>query len=345
MEEFSPFHPLKILSYFHEIQEILGGKIPTPRMIEIFPTAVCEHECLGCHSRGLRDRFPAAVDVEAFLRLIEEVAACGIQAVELGGGGEPLLHPQVEALLDGLAGRNLAVGITTNGLPIGEKKLGARLVSACTYVRVGIDAGCAETYAKVHGVDGFEALLDIVAGLVEAKKREGGKCTLGVKFLASRANTGEIPRAVEIARSLGVDYIQFKPLRWSEEWELPEGEKKSLSGEIRRLREANPGPPIIVGTLEPREYKGHCYLSPLMPVVSSGGDLFACPFFQHRMDALRIGNLFETPFREIWGGSRHREVIQSLRMEDCAQFDCPLMGAMKVADQAILEDRMHTRFL
>jgi radical SAM protein with 4Fe4S-binding SPASM domain len=82
-----------------------------------------------------------------------------------------------------------------------------------------------------------------------------------------------------------------------------------------------------------------------MPVVTSGGDLFACVFFQHRLDRMRVGNVFERPFREVWGSDRHREVIAGLRPAECARFDCPMVPAMDLVEKGIHENGLHVKFV
>jgi radical SAM protein with 4Fe4S-binding SPASM domain len=341
---FVPFNRFKILTYYNEINEILKGEIPYPRMVELFLSFACDHKCLGCHSANLRADFDPFIDYEKCINLINDLVDVGVKALEFGGGGEPLMYPKFKEVVEHCAKLGLEMGLVTNGTHFDESLM--RLcIKHFTYIRVALDGGTRETYKSIHNVDLFERLLENIKRLVEIKKETGSKCMIGLKYLASKSNFSDIPKAAEIARELGVDYLQFKALRNSE-YELNEEEMKKVNKIIADVKEENKKEDLfILGNVSKATSGIKCFLSPLIPVISTNGDVFLCPFYQIRKDRFTIGNVFEKPFKEIWGSKRHKEAIKNIDIGECTVYDCPLQEAMKIVREAIIKNKLHVKFI
>ena len=84
-----------------------------------------------------------------------------------GGRGDPLCHPDLDAILDVVRSAGLhAVHLNTWGLDLDETRAGRLREAGVDVVSVRLDAATAETYEKLKGIDGYErasaalALLD-----------------------------------------------------------------------------------------------------------------------------------------------------------------------------------------
>src|ERR1700704_4424526 len=98
-------------------------------VLQLEPLHTCNLTCTGCgrireYSTSLKDLLPledclsAAIECDAPM-----VSICG---------GEPLIYPQIEALVNGLLGQRRIVYICTNGMWMGKKM---RDYLAVTYAR------------------------------------------------------------------------------------------------------------------------------------------------------------------------------------------------------------------
>src|SRR6266852_7017046 len=104
----------------HSVATVLPQVIqPDPREIYITLTANCNLRCLGC--RYGRDFMPGAQLPWSILNgLLEDCATFGIKNVRLYGG-EPLLHKDLQRIVERAVSLGLHPWLTTNGILLKEK--------------------------------------------------------------------------------------------------------------------------------------------------------------------------------------------------------------------------------
>lgn len=357
----APIGAMKILSCYHEVQQILAGKMPVPRTMEFFLSNVCNHACAGCHSRYMHKNEDQFLDFDTMKETVSDFAELGVEGVEISGGGEPLMYPQIIQAVAFMRGKGLKVGMFSNGTLLTDE-LAEFLVQNLLFLRIAFDAGTPETYKKIHGRDDFEKLLNNLKTVVGYKTKNGvpekgrkggprrmsdqkfGTATVGAKYLVSSKNWHELAQAAELARDIGLDYLQFKALRASKF--TIEGETLDRAREVaRQAQELSTGEFQVFGSLEKTKPIGRCFLNPIHPVVDAKGDMYLCAFFHHRKETHKIGNIYEKSFPEIWYSERHFEAFHSTNPKECAVFDCPFHEAAVLARAWIVENRKHLEFI
>lgn len=93
--------------------------VPSPRMLTVAITAKCNLRCLGCHYG--RDYMPGhQLPTETCLRLIGDAAAAGMSTVRLYGG-EPLLHPGLDKMIEHSVACGITPFVSTNGQLLGRR--------------------------------------------------------------------------------------------------------------------------------------------------------------------------------------------------------------------------------
>ena len=100
------------------LRQKLARRDKFPLLVELEPLFACNLKCAGCGkiqqpASLLKQRMP----VEQALAAIEE---CGAPMVSIAGG-EPLMHPQIDVLVDELIKRKKYVFLCTNALLIPKK--------------------------------------------------------------------------------------------------------------------------------------------------------------------------------------------------------------------------------
>ncbi|RJQ44224.1 MAG: radical SAM protein [Gaiellales bacterium] len=347
----TPIGSMKILSCYREIQRILQGNMPVPRTLEFFLSNDCNHFCPGCHSLELHKGEERFLDFDAMKRTVIDASKLGVAGIEISGGGEPLMYPEIVPAIALMRSRGLKVGMFSNGTMIDEE-LAPFLVDNLLFLRLAFDAATRETYKMRHGVDQFDRLLDAIGLLVKAKRervaRAGGAAsevaTIGAKFLVSSRNYGELTKAASLAKELGFDYLQYKPLRNSKF--TPKGEDlKNAREEAARAEGLGSNGFEVFGSLRKTRVIGRCFLNPLHPLIDATGSVYLCAFFQHRQETHRIGNINEKSFPEIWYSERHFEAFRSTDPAQCAIFDCPFHDAAILAKEWIVDNRKHLEFI
>lgn len=337
----TPIGAMKILSCYREVKQILDGGMPVPRTLEFFLSNACNHACGGCHSRHLHRLKHKFIDFEKLKEIVSDFAELGGEGIEISGGGEPLLYPQLIPAVAFMRSKGLKVGIFSNGTLL-DRKLSKFLMENLLFLRVAFDAATRETYRKMHGRDEFEKLKKNMKQLM--KFRKDGGATVGAKFLVSTWNWQELHDAAVLAGDLGLDYFQFKTLRDSRF--TPKGAvlKKAMA-EAERARELTNGNYQVFGSLEKTKPAGRCFLNPLHPVIDATGAMYLCAFFHHRKQSHKIGSVYEKSLPEIWYSERHFKAFKTTKPKECAVFDCPFHEAGALAKEWIVENRKHLEFI
>ena len=89
-----------------------GDGVRSGFFVQLFPTLRCNLACSFCFNRGL----PPLHDVEPadFAGMLDRLREAGVATLDLLGG-EPTLHPRLEALIAALAARGMRTTLSTNG--------------------------------------------------------------------------------------------------------------------------------------------------------------------------------------------------------------------------------------
>ena len=165
-------------------------------------TRACNLRCVHCYSNSGACRHGVEMTTDQGLALIEDLAAFGAP-VMLFSGGEPLMRPDLQTLIERAVALGMRAVISTNGTlidrPMAERLAGVGL----SYVGVSLD-GLRETNDRFRGLDGaFDRAL---AGIRNA--REAG-LKVGLRFTITRRNAAEIGGLFDLVREENIPRICF----------------------------------------------------------------------------------------------------------------------------------------
>jgi len=298
--------------YFKALDLKLGKKI-SPVMAIIHPTNRCNHRCPGCEYANILGK----ASIENICDVIDQLTELGIVSVLFTGGGEPTLHPSFANALLRAKENNLSIGIFSNGTTL-NGPLCDIIADNADFIRISIDAATKETFQGVRGVPG-KNLESVRKGIVSLLSKRDDKPEVGLKFLIRKTNLHEIIPFGEFGKSLGVDSIQFKPIRQSEV-DLDEGETEAAISMIDELKARYPG--FVQGGIKPIKATVPCWITPLRVLIDAEGKVFLCNYFNHRRDSHCIGSLGQKRLTDIWFSKRHIEALKNIRPEECCLFDC-----------------------
>lgn len=104
--------PIKIFLMPGLSENIKSGYIP-PVHPSISPTNKCNQDCPFC-SYSARDR-ELELSFEHFSSIVHTLEILGAKAIDITGGGEPLMHPEISKMIELLISQKLKMSLTTNG--------------------------------------------------------------------------------------------------------------------------------------------------------------------------------------------------------------------------------------
>ena len=173
-----------------------------PEMLTVAVSNVCNYRCIMCAEW----RKPKNQDLSPALIEKLEDALPFISTLYLTGG-EPLIYPHLDQLLDAGARAGCNLQMVTNGALLTPKRLEKLFKHGMDKIKFSLDAVRPATYKKIRGGD-LNAVLQNMKNLVEVKRALGvDHPFVEIGFVAMRSNIAELSKFVVMARKLGVDSI------------------------------------------------------------------------------------------------------------------------------------------
>lgn len=186
---------------------------PRPRELQLEVTAACNLRCRMClvRYRPPVNRVVGSMSFATFRTLVDDLPE--LEKLTLQGLGEPLLNPDLLAMVRYASARGVRVGFNSNGTLLTERKAEQLVDAGIDWLHVSVDGARRETYAYVRGRDEFDRVSRNVAGLARVKARRGGdRPTLSVVFVAMRTNVAELPDLVRLTSEWGIPTLRVQNL-------------------------------------------------------------------------------------------------------------------------------------
>lgn len=307
-----------------------------PRHLQVEIITHCNLGCLMCPRTVGLARAASAEQKAAwyrhmpfatFLSVLDSFP--GLQTLSLHGIGEPLLHPQIFAMVEEGARRSIQVRFTTNATRLGAARCKRLVASGLHRLIVSLDGATAGTYERIRPGAQFEEVIDNLRTLVRSRRERGGAFPrIEVNMVVQRLNVFEVPDLVALAHQIGLDGVILSSLKPPE----PELAEMACADEAwtevakgAEARARSLGIPLHVrgGRFARRQRLAptHQCLHPWMSaVVTLDGEVMPCCNIHHPDDSM--GNLFTHTFEDVWNGSRYQSFRRELRRTDAVPEPC-----------------------
>lgn len=336
-------HKLRQKFVLNKIQETDWEKgNSAPLVIEIDPTAVCDLSCPGCISEDIISE-GGSFSKDRLISLGKEFIQSGVKAVILIGGGEPLAHPKAGEFISLLGENDVHIGITTNGSFI--DRFIEPISEYSKWTRISVDAATEKTFSILRpakrGQSKFKKIINNMNMLAE--KKTG---LLGFSYLIQteadgplvKSNVHEIYDAAVLSKKIGCDYFEVKPTyqwRGNAVHSLIKHEQnlmKEAKTQIEALNElVDENFQVLKAITLDHSLKGSkvqqkknykkCPSTHLRTTVTPKG-VYICPYWRGKQH-MKIGDLNEKSFKEVWNGSVRKNVIDTIDIsKECNSIHC-----------------------
>lgn len=300
-----------------------------PLCVNIEITSACNLHCVMC-PRGVQgDRH----DAISFTQLAEIYEQIKPSHVALHGYGEPLLHPELAAMIAYLKERSVRTSITSNFTSLTVELADALLNAGLDLLKISIDSHIPATYAHIRGVDMLKDVTEHIR-LFEQRKLQLGRrlpiCRLSYTILPE--NFKEIPDFIHFTKhNLQQNLIFFQPLVFRRsllaDADLGDMGKDELlqvlvsAQRIARDLGVRTNLKSLVDqyaiTWEHYRQAGgenlrcrHCPKPWLTTFIAANGDVKPCDILG--LTGAVMGNIFKTPFAQIWRSPMYAEVRRAI---------------------------------
>lgn len=338
---------------------------PSPFVVEFDPTTNCNLACPDCISGSLLNQ--GMIERDRILTLTQEMIDAGVKAVVLIGGGEPMMHPDIDKVIEMMGVSGVKIGITTNGLYL--KKHLKNTAEYASWVRVSMDAATSETFQRIRpsrtGKSLFDSAIENMEAYAQQKKgklgysfmvfNEGNYGFKGIPVKTKNdlttnvtTNVHEIYLAAKLAKEIGCDYFEVKPMYDVKHYAVMQRHEiadvvleqvelaKSLEDDNFKVFEATKLRATLNGesNLEPKDYH-RCAVAELRTLVTPSG-VYVCPYFRG-VQSKCIGDVNDMSFSDMWHGEQRKMVINKLD----PSIDCK-MHCIRHHSNLLIEDMVQS---
>lgn len=184
------------------IKNKLRGRKRFPLVLMLEPTFRCNLTCAGCgRIREYSDILDQSLTVEDCMEAVEESGAPVVSIT----GGEPLIHPDIDKIVNGIIAKKRFVHLCTNGLLL-EKSLSKFKPTPYLCFVLHMDS-LAETHDEIAGRKG---VFDTALAGMRAAKKAGFQIRTNTTIY-KRTNLDEIQELFSLLSQIPVDGLMVSP--------------------------------------------------------------------------------------------------------------------------------------
>lgn len=299
--------------------------LPPPR-IDIEPNNTCNLRCRHCQVTHWSK--PAAhLDLAGFQRMLAQLP--GLLSIKLQGMGEPLLNRDLVAMLREGERRGISMQFISNGTVLDPGTAPRLLELKRSHICFSLDGATAQTFESIRTGASFDKVL---ANIRELTRRRGERVfpLISVTAVVTGANLHEVPALVRLAKELGVDGVNLQTALTS--WGKEELEQYNQTIRVQPgsaqaeaiFREAGriAGELGLELTVRREDFYSRRHKCPWpwqRAFVAANGDVVPCCILADS-DTIKMGNLFQKSFAEIWNSREYRDFRSRIRKHQLPEF-------------------------
>lgn len=177
--------------------------------VYIEPTNACNLGCRTC-MRNVWQEPLGMMPMLTFERVMQSVEALNPKPlVFFGGIGEPLVHPQIQEMVESAKKVGAKVELITNGILLDKTVTNWMVELGLDRLWVSIDGAKPESYSDVRLGDALPLVIANLRRLQSLQAMTQGtgssKPKLGIAFVAMKRNIADLPEVVKLGKILGAD--------------------------------------------------------------------------------------------------------------------------------------------
>jgi len=301
-----------------------------PRILSINITSKCNIKCEYCifQHESIKKFIEhvctnTEITTEKFKEIIDDCKELKVKRINFCGWGEPLVHPNIEKMVDYVDENGMMISFTTNGTLLTKLKNLDKVDS----ITISISAANEKTYEALH--HGTKKLFDNIMHALDILSEREKPC-VSLNFVITKMNYKEIPEILKLAASKKcVHYVYFKILEitpFNKHLIISESEIKNLKEIIKRSNTFGVDSNIneIYKIFSNKEFlrSGQnmnfsnarlikkCYVPWYYTIIEADGSVAPCcrgyPIFT-------VGNIYMNSFKEIWFSNEFKKLRSEMK--------------------------------
>ena len=163
----------------------------------------CNSPCTMCDCWKTKNSiFHTAESLDSVFRKLSNLGATSIMI----SGGEPLLHKELDTIIDKVHGYHMAVQLNSNGILLDKRaSLYNKNIEALVVSMEGFNR---DDYKTIRGTDKFELVCDNIKNF----KSYSPNTVVGLRVTLTKHFFKHVDKLINLCRDIGVDSVGFSPL-------------------------------------------------------------------------------------------------------------------------------------
>lgn len=339
------YHPDRVAQVM-QVTDWQSAKSVYPIFVEISPVAHCNSRCTFC-ALDFTEYRKATLDYDILVSRLKEMGELGIKSAHFAGEGEPMLHPKINEIVAATKQSGIDVAFTSNGTKM-DARFVEKSLGSCSWVKISLNAGSAETYSKVHRVKPaeYDKVIENIRYAVQYKKQHGLTVDIGVQSVLLPENAHEMESLAALCKEIGVDYFVVKPFAPHQDMvnrqydNINYNDYLDLSDRVNAYASDDFEVVFRLNAMTREVEYDTCYSVPFTwAYISTAGDLLACSAY-FTDPRFNLGNINTQSFEQIWSGSKRKALFEEgIDVSSCRK-NCRMASCNEYLD-SIKNNKIH----
>ena len=309
----------KLIYHIPRVYDWLKGKNIYPVYMEVSPSGACNHRCLYCGLDFMGYK-PSYLKMEILKERLTELGDLGIKSIMYAGEGEPFLHPEMVSIIEHTKESGIDVALTTNGVLLRKETIERVLINT-EWIKVSINGGTRETYAKTHRSkpEDFDKVIENLSFAAKIRNDKGYKCAIGMQLVLLPENYLEVVSLAKIASDIGMDYFVIKPYSQHPQSKISQystikySDFEYLSEELEKVKSDKFNVIFRSNAMKKwdNNYRNYeqCLALPFWSYIDAGGNVWGCSIYLGD-NRFKYGNIYERSFKDIWESEERQNSLR-----------------------------------
>jgi radical SAM protein with 4Fe4S-binding SPASM domain len=308
-----------------------GTNPDLPRNLYLEVTNRCNLKCKACIIYKGSWEPPRDITMDELVRITGQLP--DLERITLHGIGEPLMNPDLPAMIRHLKDRHVSVMFNSNGILLDENRQDDLIAAGLDELRISLDAASPQVYKEMRNSNQFDRIIKNLRSFVDRiRNHPQRRLKLSLWYLGTRENIAGLPDFIRLAASIGVKEVYLQRLVYFQDDDgygtaTPKKTLMDSDGRSRKLLShsqelakqldiqfnasgmTTPFESVRTDPAGPSSWK-KCFRPNTLMYITANGNVLPCcisPFSTSDYPSIILGNVFETPLEEIWLGSRYHQ--------------------------------------
>jgi MoaA/NifB/PqqE/SkfB family radical SAM enzyme len=303
-----------------------------PHRIEVEVTTKCSLKCVKCEQTYWSET-QQNMSYEQFVHVLNQFPR--LTTVSMSGIGHNFQNPDFLPMVEYACSRQLFVQFFDTFLLLNENRARKLVEFGVSKINLSIDGATKDVYESCQVGSNFELIVANARRLAQIKKEMRSlQPEMAFTVVVTNLNQHQLPEFLEIIASIVGDsqkyaYVEFIRL-------LPFKENRYLMPDVTELPAAQDAVLRRAAQMNtPFRFRFafnhfhevvdkppvNCCLEWIVPFITVHGTVYPCCALtegnqRSKIEKYCMGNIFETPFRELWKGPKYSNLRSMLRRNE-----------------------------